>query len=82
MRTTLSLDDDVAILLDRLRKERETTFRQIVNEALRQGLERMTQPVIPKKPFRTQSVALGKCYFPNLDNTWEVLAQAKGESYK
>ncbi|MGA2712892.1 MAG: CopG family transcriptional regulator [Bryobacteraceae bacterium] len=82
MRTTLSLDDDVAVLLDRLRKERETTFKQIVNEALRQGLERMTQPSIPKRPFRTQPVALGKCYFPNLDNTWEVLAQAEGESYK
>jgi len=82
MRTTLSLDDDVAILLERLQKERETTFKQIVNEALRQGLERMTQPVIPKKSFRTQSVALGKCYFPSLDNTWEVLAQAEGESYK
>jgi len=82
MRTTLSLDDDVAILLERLQKERETTFKQIVNEALRQGLERMTQPVVPRKPFRTQPVALGKCCFPNLDNIWEVLAQAEGESYK
>jgi hypothetical protein len=82
MRTTLSLDDDVAVLLDRLQKERDATFKEIVNEALRQGLERMTKPATPKKPFRTRSVALGKCYFPNLDNTWEVLAEAEGESYK
>jgi hypothetical protein len=82
MRTTLSLDDDVASLLDELQKERNTTFKQIVNEALRQGLERMRRPVVPKKPFRTQAVALGKCYFPNLDNTWEILAEAGGESYK
>jgi len=82
MRTTLSIDDDVAILLEQLQKKRDATFKQIVNEALRQGLERMIQPSIPKKPFRTQPVALGKCYFPNLDNTWEVLAEAEGQSYK
>jgi hypothetical protein len=82
MRTTLSLDDDVAALLDQLQKERDTSFKQIVNEALRQGLERMTRPVAPRKPFRTQPVSLGKCYFPNLDNTWEVLAEAEGQPYK
>jgi hypothetical protein len=82
VRTTLSLDDDVAILLNRIQKERDATFRQIVNEALRQGLERMSRPDSPKRRFRTQPVALGKCFFPNLDNTWEVLAQAEGESYK
>ncbi len=82
MRTTLSIDDDVAFLLDRLQKERDVTFKQIVNEALRQGLERISQPVSPRKPFHTQPVALGKCYFPNLDNTWEVLAEAEGKSHK
>jgi hypothetical protein len=41
----------------------------------------MTQPVAPQKPFRTQPVDLGKCYFPNLDNTWEVLAEAEGDSH-
>ena len=80
MRTTLSIDEDVAVLLDRLQRERDATFKQIVNEALRQGLERMSRPAVSKKPFRTQPVALGKCSFPNLDNTWEVLAQAEGES--
>lgn len=82
MRTTLSIDDDVAILLQRIQKEKETTFKELVNEALRQGLERMSQPALQKKPFRTRPEALGKCYFPNLDNTWEVLAEAEGESYK
>src|ERR1022692_3198888 len=65
MRTTLSLDDDVAALLDRVHKKRDTTLKQLVNEALRQGLERMSQPTVPGKPFRTQPVDLGKCYFPN-----------------
>jgi hypothetical protein len=82
MRTTLSLDDDVAVLLHQVQKKRDATFKQVVNEALRQGLERMNQPAIPEKPFRTRPADLGKCYFPNLDNTWEVLAEAEGESYK
>jgi hypothetical protein len=82
MRTTLSLDDDVAALLQQVQKKRDATLKQVVNEALRRGLERMTQPVVPEKPFRTQAVNLGKCYFPNLDNTWEVLAEAEGDSHK
>ena len=85
MRTTLSLDDDVAALLKQAHKRQkdkrgQTTLKQIVNEALRHGLERMGQPVVPQKPFRTHAVNLGQCYFPNLDNTWEVLAGPQGES--
>jgi hypothetical protein len=82
MRTTLSLDDDVAALLERVQREKDATLKQVVNEALRQGLELMSRPAVPKKPFRTQPVNLGKCFFPNLDNTWDVLAEAEGESYK
>jgi hypothetical protein len=80
MRTTLSLDDDVAALLQRVQKKRDVTFEQVVNEALRLRLERMTQPAAAKKPFRTRPANLGKCYFPNLDNTWELLAEGEEES--
>jgi len=82
MRTTLSLDDDVAALLQQAKNKRDATFKQVVNDALRLGLERMTQPAVPEKPFRTRPADLGKCYFPNLDNTWEVLAEAEGELHK
>jgi hypothetical protein len=82
MRTTLSLDDDVAALLEEVRRHRGAGLKQIVNEALRYGLEHMSKPEAAKTPFRTQPVDLGKCFFPNLDNTWEVLAEAEGESYK
>jgi hypothetical protein len=82
MRTTLSLDDDVVALLQQVQKKRDATLKQVVNEALRQGLEFMIQPAVSQKPFRTQPVDLGRCYFPNLDNTWEVLAEAEGKSHK
>ena len=47
MRTTLTIDDDVAVRLQRLRNERGDSLKAVVNEALRRGLEQMTarQPV-------------------------------------
>jgi hypothetical protein len=77
VRTTLSLDDDVAALLEQVRKARDTTFKQIVNDALREGLARLNSPP-ETEAFRTQPVDLGDCYFPNLDNVWEVLDEAEG----
>jgi hypothetical protein len=76
MRTTLTLDDDVAIMLEQLRKARETTFKQVVNDALREGLVRLSSPA-ESPAFRTQPVDLGNCYFPNLDNVWEVLDEVE-----
>ena len=38
MRTTLTLDDDVAAQLRRLARETGRPFKQVVNEALRAGL--------------------------------------------
>ena len=78
MRTTLTLDDDVAVLIQKIQQKRDATLKQVVNEALRRGLERMIQPAVPEKPFRTQPADLGKCYFSNLDQTWEVLGEAEG----
>jgi hypothetical protein len=76
MRTTLSLDDDVAVLLEQMRKARDTTFKQVVNDALREGLARLSSPAETQE-FRTQPVDLGSCYFPNLDNVWEVLDEVE-----
>jgi len=76
MRTTLSLDDDVAVLLEQVRKARDTTYKQIVNEALREGLTRLSSPA-ETQVFHTEAVDLGNCYFPNLDNVWEVLDEVE-----
>jgi hypothetical protein len=81
MRTTLSLDDDVAASLERLRKAREISFKEAVNQALRQGLREMTISARPRKPYRTPSASLGRCLQPSLDDVAEVLAVAEGEDY-
>jgi hypothetical protein len=76
MRTTLSLDDDVAILLEQVRKARDTTLKKVVNDALREGLARLSSPP-ETQVFHTQPVDLGNCYCPNLDNVWEVLDEVE-----
>ena len=82
MRTTLTLDDDVAVLLRRLQKQRGLRFKELVNEALRVGIQRMEEEPRPAQPFRTRSVDLGKCLLDNLDCIGEVLAVIEGEDFK
>jgi hypothetical protein len=79
MRTTLTLDEDVAAALGRVRKRsgaRRT--RQIVNEALRRGLAQMAAPAPQGKPYRTPSTSLGRCLLRSLDNIADVLAETEG----
>jgi hypothetical protein len=45
-RNTLTIDDDNAVRLERLRKTRDLSFKQIVNDVLRKGLAE------EEKPFR------------------------------
>ena len=82
MRTTLSLDDDVAVMLERVRKETGASFKETVNQALRQGLREMTAPAKLRKPYQTPSVSLGRCLQGNLDDVADVLAVAEGEDFK
>ncbi|MGI8427501.1 MAG: hypothetical protein ACR2FO_09045, partial [Actinomycetota bacterium] len=67
MRTTLTLDDDVAALLERVRKREKSNLKKVVNEALRRGLASVDTPQ-PTKPFKTNTVRLGGALIGNLDN--------------
>jgi len=82
MRTTLTLDDDVAALLERARKSRGTNFKTIVNEALRQGLREMTKPSGRAKPYQTREANLGRCLVAGIDDISEALAVAEGEHFR
>jgi hypothetical protein len=82
MRTTLTIDEDVAILLERLQKERGATFKGLVNEALRRGLREIASPPQTVQPFRTRSVDLGRCLIGSLDDISEVLAIAEGDDHR
>jgi adenine C2-methylase RlmN of 23S rRNA A2503 and tRNA A37 len=80
MRTTVTFDSDVAVRLKRLRKERDLGLKEIINEAVRQGLDKMEMPPKPRKPFVTRAVNLGEPLM-NLDNIGEVLELLDEEDY-
>jgi hypothetical protein len=81
MRTTLTLDDDVAALLRRVQEARKVSLKEAVNQALRQGLQQMATP--PRRPpYRTPSVSLGRCLIGSIDDIAEALAAAEGEAFK
>lgn len=82
MRTTITLEDDVAALLSRLQKSQDKSFKQLVNEALRRGLRELTSPPARRKAYRTPGVDLGRCLIGDLDDVAEALAVAEGESFR
>ena len=81
MRTTLTIDDDVAVQLERLQKERDLSLKDVVNEALRRGLGAMREPAPKRKPFRTKTSDMGRPLI-NIDNTWDVIARLEGGDFK
>jgi tRNA U38,U39,U40 pseudouridine synthase TruA len=81
MRTTLTLDEDVAKRLEQLQRERRTSFKALVNEALREGIRVLEQPP-PPTTFKTRTVSLGRLYLGSLDNIGEVLATTEEEAFR
>jgi hypothetical protein len=81
MRTTLTLDDDVAVLLERARRTKGLSFKQIVNEALRAGLIEVGPPG-QRQSFKTQNANLGRCLIGSLDDVSEALAAGEGEAFQ
>ncbi|HQU91696.1 MAG TPA: hypothetical protein PLK77_05330 [Pyrinomonadaceae bacterium] len=78
MRTTLTIDEDVAF---RLRKAQENdpkrSFKELINEALRRGLSSQDS-VRPKKKFKVKPFKLGLRKDLNFDNIEEVLDIIEG----
>jgi hypothetical protein len=81
MRTTLTLDDDVAALLKRVLAGRKDGLKAVVNEALRQGLRRLGAPLERKANYQTPSVDTGRCLLPNVDRIAGVLAVTEDDRH-
>ena len=80
MRTTLTLDDDVAVKLKAAARDRP--FRIVVNEVLRAGLTALEKRVPARKPYRTRGFNLGQSLVGSLDNVEEVLSRVEDEHHK
>jgi len=81
MRTTLTLDDDVARRLERLRRARSMSLKESVNDLLRAGLDAGESPpkharvVLPR-------IDLGGSRIGGVDDVAAALAAAEGESFR
>lgn len=75
MRTTLTLDADVEALLKKRMEERGVSFKEAVNESLREGLG--GKP--PREPFRTPTFNLGLKPGIDLTKANQLAAQLEDE---
>lgn len=82
MRTTITLDDDVATLLKRIQKTSKCSLKGVVNAALRAGLTQMERPAEPRSPYAVRPLAVGRSLRGNMDDVAEALAVAEGEAFR
>ncbi len=64
MRTTITLDPDVRVRLERVMQERRISFKSAVNETLRAGLDH-EQPRVKVEPYVVPTFRLG--LLPDID---------------
>ena len=81
MRTTLTLDDDVALRPAKLQKDEGKSFKQVVNEVLRRGLVESRPKGQRATRYSTPELKAGLPTYPNIDNVAEILSVAEGEGY-
>lgn len=82
MRTTLTLDDDVAARLERVMAKRRQTLKAAVNDVLRAGLDTLDSRRPAAAPYRIKPFNLGRSLVGSLDNVEEVLSRTEGEDHK
>jgi hypothetical protein len=80
VRTTLSLDDDVARLLNKETRRSGTSFKEVVNHYLRLGLMAAKHPA--RKPFKVVPLDLGLPAGLSYDNIGELLEALEGPAHK
>jgi hypothetical protein len=78
MRTTVTLADDVAAELQRLRQERSVGVSEALNELARAGMARRKEP---RKKFVQRTHNLGRTLI-DYTNVAEALELAEGPDYR
>jgi metal-responsive CopG/Arc/MetJ family transcriptional regulator len=76
VRTTVTLDDDVARAIDRLRRERSLGLSEAVNELIRAGLR--TRPAKQRFRQRTQEIGLRL----DVTNVAEAIERLEGPTHR
>lgn len=80
MRTTLTLDPDVAARARKGAARLQKPFKEVINAALRVGLDAILSPPVAKA-YRTKPRPLGLRQGFSYDNISELIAAGEGEHH-
>ena len=80
MRTTLSLDDDVSVLLDKEARRSGASFKEVVNRLLRLGLLASKQQA--HKPFVVKPRNMGLPAGMSYDNVEQLIETLEGSRHQ
>lgn len=78
MRTTLTLEDDVAAMLKRAQQKSSLGFKDLVNDLLRTALKQAMKPKSPVKRYRQPSTDTGQCLIGSVADIEHVLDELEG----
>lgn len=82
MRTTLTIDEDIALKLKiEMQNQGNKSFKEIINETLRRGLIAKKE-VAKSIPFELKTYRLETNKNVNFDNIGELLEQIEGADFK
>lgn len=73
MRTTVTLDPDTEQIVRRLMRERKVSFKQAINDAIREGAIGGSPP-----QFRTETASMGRARV-SLDRALQIAAELEDE---
>ncbi len=79
MRTTVTLDEDIAQKTKQLAKILKKPFKAVLNDALRRGLSQVDKPR-KHRDYRTIPHEMGLRDGLSFDNIQELLARVDGEN--
>jgi hypothetical protein len=82
MRTTLTLERDVAALLRRVMTRDRRSLKQTVNDALRAGLDQLDRSGTQAAADPTRPADLGACLIGSIDDVSEALALSEGDGFR
>ena len=82
MRTTLTLDEDVAARLLEEQRRLGVSFKEAVNQTLRQGLEQQASRPRQRRKFTVQARDMGRRPGLNYHNIGELLEQIEGSEHR
>ena len=80
MRTTITLEKDVAARLKRLRRTKP--FKELVNDALRVGLDTLENSSSSSCDLYSLTPVEGQPFRTDLDNIAELIAEVEGDRFR